>query len=424
VNKEQTLPLQAEGVTVELGGKTILKDCSFAVHAGEFIGIIGPNGAGKSTLMRGLRGLLPIAAGNINVFAHPIHAMGQKQAARLVAYMQQDVNVGFGYTALEVVLAGRYPYLDWWRNENEQDRAIARRYMKFTGVQDLENKPVNQVSGGERQRILLAKVLAQETPLIFLDEPTASLDLAYQEEIFRHCRTVCAQGKSVLLIAHDLKLAAKFCSRLLLVSGGKILADGAPEEVVTPNNLDRAYGLHSAVFHNRVTGNLDIHTFAGCDRRDEMARIHVIGGGGSIGPLLRTLFEQKYTVSAGVLQEGDTDAEVATAFDIPYVHGSAFSGISSEQADEHRRLVDAADWVILGNLYYGAQNLDNLKAAFLARRLIVVEDSPISERDCVDGEATRIYQELVKKKQVKVMKETMLIRKLEAGEFGVLKTLI
>jgi len=415
VKNTQAIPLQVEGVKVEMGGRTIIKACTFAVQPGEFVGIIGPNGAGKSTLMRSLRGLLPIAAGNVSVFGGPIHAMGDKRAARMVAYMQQDVNVGFGYTAMEVVLAGRYPYLDWWRNETDADRVIARRYMKFTGVEELANKSVNQVSGGERQRILLAKVLAQETPLIFLDEPTASLDLVYQEEIFRYCQTVCEQGKSVLLIAHDIKLAAKFCSRLLLLSGGKILADGAPEEVVTPNNLDQAYGLHSAVFHNHVTGNLDIHTFAACDRRDKINRVHVIGGGGSIGPILRTLFEQKYNVSAGVLQEGDTDAEVATAFGIDYVKGQAFTGIDAVQAEAHRHLVADADWVILGSIFYGQQNLDNLKAAFSARRLTVVEELPIIDRDCAGGEASRIYQELIAKKKARVMSKASLMQELEAG---------
>jgi len=154
-----------------------------------------PNGAGKSTLLKSLRGMLPVASGRVSVFGHPIHSLGDKKAARLVAYMQQEVNVGFGFTALEVVLAGRYPYLNWWQNEAEEDHDIAKKYMAFTGIEALADKPVNQVSGGERQRILLAKVLAQETPLIFLDEPTASLDLVYQEEIFRYCQTICKEGK-------------------------------------------------------------------------------------------------------------------------------------------------------------------------------------------------------------------------------------
>jgi iron complex transport system ATP-binding protein len=423
--QNQLTPLSAEGVSVQLGGRDILRDCSFSVMQGEFVGIIGPNGAGKSTLMRSLRGLLPVAAGNVKVFGLSIHAMADKQAARLVAYMQQDVNVGFGYTAMEVVLAGRYPYLDWWRNETDEDRAIACRYMQFTGVNELAAKPVNQVSGGERQRILLAKVLAQETALVFLDEPTASLDLVYQEEIFRYCQTVCAQGKTVLLIAHDIKLAAKFCSRLLLLADGRILADGVPAEVVTPNNLDLAYGLHSAVFRNKVTGNLDLHTFARCERSPETGRVHVIGGGGSIGGILRHLFERGYQVTAGVLQSGDTDADVAMAFGIDFVPGKAFEAIDAGQAETHRQLIASADWVILGSVYFGRQNLDNLQAAFAARRLIVVEDLPIAARDCTDGEAMQLYQELIRKKQPRIISKTVVLQELTAGRLfrhGVDKT--
>lgn len=406
------MPLCAERVSVQLAGREILRDCSFGVKEGEFVGIIGPNGAGKSTLMRSLRGLLPVESGNVSVFGSSIHAMPDKQAARWVAYMQQDVNVGFGYTALEVVLAGRYPYLEWWRNETEADHKIARRYMQFTGVLGLADKPVNQVSGGERQRILLAKVLAQETPLIFLDEPTASLDLVYQEEIFRYCQDLCAQGKSILLIAHDIKLAAKFCSRLLLVAGGKILADGIPDEVVTPKLLDQAYGLHSAVFRNRVTGNLDLHTFTRCGRSPEIGKVHLIGGGGSIGGIMRHLFERGYHVTAGALQAGDTDADVAMAFGIDYVPCKAFEGIGANQAEAHRQLIAAADWVILGNVYFGRQNLDNLKAAFESRRLIVVEDTPIEARDSADGEARKLYDKLLQEKKPRMIKMDVLVMEL------------
>lgn len=110
--------------------------------------------------------------------------------------MQQEINISFGFTALEIVLSGRYPYLGWWKGESKADYDIARKYMKFTGISDLENTPVQSMSGGQRQRVLLAKVLTQETPMIFLDEPTASLDLVYQEEIFTHCKNICEHGKN------------------------------------------------------------------------------------------------------------------------------------------------------------------------------------------------------------------------------------
>jgi len=167
-----------------------------------------------------------------------------------------------------------------------------------------------------------------------------------------------------LIIAHDIKLAAKFCSRLILMAEGQIVADGIPSDVITVDNLDKAYGLHSAVFMNKVTGNLDIHTYEACATAGRWKNIHIIGGGGSTGAIMRSLHERSYRLTAGVLQVGDTDADVATAFGIDFVTGQAFSDITDRQAHENRKKIACADLVILGNLCYGKQNLDNLKAVF------------------------------------------------------------
>lgn len=418
MNSASQPALAAVNVGVTIGNKAILRDVSLTVRPGEFIGIIGPNGAGKSTLLRGLRGLGPVTSGDVQVFGQPIRTMGDKQLAHLVAYMQQEVNVGFRFTALEVVLAGRYPYLKWWQNEQSEDYEIAKKYMAFTGVEALAEKSVQQVSGGERQRILLAKVLAQETPLIFLDEPTASLDLVYQEEIFRYCQIMCQEGKAVLIIAHDIKLAAKFCSRLILMANGSVIADGAPAEVITVENLEKAYGLHSAVFINKVTGNLDIHTYEAAGTLGGQPSVHVIGGGGSGGYIMRLLYERACTISGGVFQQGDTDADVAAAFGIQSVIAPPFCQINPEQDRENREKTLAADITVLCNLYYGQQNLANLDAAFVAKKLIVIEDTAIEERDFTGGKATDLYRKLIRLPQVKVLSSSQFAEQIVTGYFN------
>ena len=176
--------LQVKELQVDYLEKPVLKNISFNAKVGEFIGIIGPNGAGKSTLLKSIRGLTKITTGEVRVASKLLTKLKEKEKAQVIAYMQQEVNKGFGISAKQMVLAGRYPYLNWWQHESQQDYEIAEKYMKFTGVWQLADKDINFMSGGERQRVLLAKVLAQETKLIFLDEPTASLDLTYQEEIF------------------------------------------------------------------------------------------------------------------------------------------------------------------------------------------------------------------------------------------------
>ena len=238
--------------------KHVLKNVSFTVGNGEMVGIIGPNGAGKSTLLKTIRGLLPAQAGEICIYDNEIGKYSEREFACRVAYLQQQVDVSFGYTGKELVMAGRYPYLEWWQGERLEDEIVVRQCMEYTGVWDLAEKSVDQVSGGQKQRILLAKVLAQKTPLLFLDEPTTGLDIVYQEEIFRFCRALCSAGKTVVMVVHELNLAAKFCDRLLLVANGGILADGKPFEVLTSEYLSDAYKVPVNVLRNPNSGGVEV----------------------------------------------------------------------------------------------------------------------------------------------------------------------
>ena len=248
--------------------KSILNNVSFSVKRGEMIGIIGPNGAGKSTLLKTIRGLLPKQNGSIVLFETDIDALSERDFARNVAYLQQHVDVSFGYTGKELVMAGRYPYLEWWQGESADDETIVRQCMEYTGVWDLADTSVEQVSGGQKQRILLAKVLAQKTPILFLDEPTTGLDIVYQEEIFRFCKTLCEAGKTVVMVAHELNLAAKFCNRLLLVANGGILADGSPEEVLDAGHLSIAYNVPVKVIKNPHSGGIEVTTLPSVEEEE------------------------------------------------------------------------------------------------------------------------------------------------------------
>ena len=252
--------IAVNGLSAGYQNKSILNNVSFSVKRGEMIGIIGPNGAGKSTLLKTIRGLLPKQNGSIVLFETDIDALSERDFARNVAYLQQHVDVSFGYTGKELVMAGRYPYLEWWQGESADDETVVRQCMEYTGVWDLADTSVEQVSGGQKQRILLAKVLAQKTPILFLDEPTTGLDIVYQEEIFRFCKTLCEAGKTVVMVAHELNLAAKFCNRLLLVANGGILADGSPEEVLDAGHLSIAYNVPVKVIKNPNSGGIEITT--------------------------------------------------------------------------------------------------------------------------------------------------------------------
>lgn len=267
--------IRAETIYAGYNGQVILENVSFTVGTGEIVGLIGPNGAGKSTLLKTLRGILPLLSGSAALMGVDIETLPAKDFARRVAYLQQHVEMTFAYTARDVVLSGRYPYLSWWSQEKAEDLAIAEACMAYTGVSELADKPLHAMSGGQRQRVLLAKVLAQQTPVLFLDEPATGLDLIYQEEIFRFCRELAAAGKTVLLVAHELSLAARFCSRLLLIAHGTLLADGAPQAVLTDELLTKAYGAPVRVVENPLTRHAEIYTEAS-DGRENAHLLSVI----------------------------------------------------------------------------------------------------------------------------------------------------
>lgn len=252
--------LQVDKLQIGYGSRCVLKEASFSIGKGEIVGIIGCNGAGKSTLLKTIRGLLPKQDGSVRYFGKPLEEYGDKELATKIAYLQQHVDLGFGYTGKDIVMAGRYPYMKWWERESEADAKLALACMEYTGTADLAERPINEVSGGQKQRILIAKVLAQQTPIIFLDEPTTGLDMVYQEEIFRFAKALAGQGKTVLMVVHELNLASKYCSRILLLGEGTLLADGAPLEVFTEELLSRAYKADICVERDEVNHNLHITT--------------------------------------------------------------------------------------------------------------------------------------------------------------------
>jgi len=248
--------IELKNLSIGYGNKSVLQDVNAKINKGEIVGIIGCNGAGKSTLLKTIRGLLPKQSGEILYFERNLESFSEKELAREVAYLQQNVEVGFGYTGKDIVLAGRYPYMKWWKGESISDEELALKCMEYTGTKELAERPVNEVSGGQKQRILLAKVLAQQTPILFLDEPTTGLDMVYQEEIFRFSKALAKMGKTILMVVHELNLAAKYCSRIILLGEGTVIADGRPDNVFTEKILSKAYNAPVRVIRSHNTNEI------------------------------------------------------------------------------------------------------------------------------------------------------------------------
>ncbi|WP_412509102.1 ABC transporter ATP-binding protein [Roseovarius sp. SYSU LYC5161] len=223
--------LSVSGLTIHRGKRTILREVGFDIGAGELIGLIGANGAGKTTLLRAVLGLLP-ATGHSSLAALP-----RRDRAKQAAWMPQAREVAWPVSVERLVTLGRLPHLGVGQAMGAADRAAIDAAVGALGLEDFRRRTATNLSGGELARVLIARTLAQETPLVLADEPIAGLDPAHQIQTMRLFAGLAQQGRSAVVSIHDLGLAARHCTRLILLGGGRLVADGAPGDVLTPDNL-------------------------------------------------------------------------------------------------------------------------------------------------------------------------------------------
>ena len=249
--------LELKNISYFVGENKILKDISFRCQSGEIMGIIGPNGSGKTTLLKTINGINSISDGDILLNEKSIKDYNEKELARDISFMNQNTNIEFDFPCIDIVVLGRYPYLERFQEYSKKDIELAEKYMKLTNTYKFRDKSILQLSGGERQRVLFAKILTQESQVILLDEPTASLDMRYEEDLLKEVSKEKDKGKIIMLVIHNLRTAIKYCSRLILLSEGNIIKDGAVEEVITEENLNNVFGIKTKVYYNEVSKSLD-----------------------------------------------------------------------------------------------------------------------------------------------------------------------
>ncbi|MGD2058164.1 MAG: ABC transporter ATP-binding protein [Anaerolineales bacterium] len=235
--------------------RIVLSDVSLQVAPGKIVAVVGPNGVGKTTLIKGASGVLPLHSGDVLVEGQSLSQFSPDQRARRISVVNQAINLPQAFTALDVVLMGRTPYLGWFEREGEEDRRIALDAMRQTETDQFADRPLGELSGGEQQRVLIARALTQAAPVMLLDEPTAHLDLRHQDQLLKLlARLTRERGLSTLIALHDLNLVSRFSDTVVLLSNGRVHSCGDPESVLTPDQLERVYGLRIHVMTHPLNG--------------------------------------------------------------------------------------------------------------------------------------------------------------------------
>ncbi|MFQ5330428.1 MAG: ABC transporter ATP-binding protein [Thermodesulfobacteriota bacterium] len=234
--------LRLEGITFSYGRGAVLQGVNLSVGEGEFIGIIGPNGSGKTTLLKVMARILVPASGVVRLGGQPIADMGRRELSQKVAFVPQEETTPFSFTAMEMVLMGRSPYLRGLQMEGAEDIAAAESAMTLTDCWRFRERDIHTLSGGERRRVYLARALAQEPDIILMDEPTTHLDIHHQVEIMERVEELNRGGLTVVMVSHDINLAARFCATLVALREGDVIRHGRPEKVINGDLLEELYG--------------------------------------------------------------------------------------------------------------------------------------------------------------------------------------
>ncbi|MGC8777664.1 MAG: ABC transporter ATP-binding protein [Candidatus Caldatribacteriaceae bacterium] len=390
--------LVVEKLSFGYDGEKVLRNVSFTLEKGTFMGIVGPNGSGKSTLLHLLAGILLPQEGRIRLGGKDSKRYSRVEWARRVAIVFQEVPSRLHLPCLEVVTMGRFPHLKKWHRESEEDEKAVAWAMEVTQTSLFAERDFSELSGGEKQRVMIARALAQKPELLLLDEPTSHLDVLHQLEVMKILHDLQKEGITALGVFHEVNAVAQFCQQALFLKGGSVLAFGPVEQVMTGEWLTELLDVEFL----ESTHPLSLRPFFVplTVRKTESRgpRVHLICGGGRGIPFIRRLLEGGFSLSVGVVNRLDSDEEFATRFQLPVVREAPFSPFGQEALEKARELAREARFIVIIPTYWGQGNLPNLELALdLAREgksVVLLKESLDPKFDYTGGEALRKLEEL------------------------------
>jgi iron complex transport system ATP-binding protein len=351
--RDRHVVLEVNGLAVGYGRKTVLEDVSFRLAAGRFLTLLGPNGAGKTTMLRTMARLIPTLGGSISIAGRDFGSIVQAELARLQAVVLTDrLNPGM-LTAYEVVSLGRHPHTGFFGKLSSKDHRAVSRAIEMVGAEDLAGRYFERLSDGEKQKIVLARALAQEPRLILLDEPTVHLDLKHRLEVMSILRELCREvNVAVIASLHDIDIASRVSDQVALISGGGLSAFGPPELILDDRAVSQLYNLNGAHYDSQ----LGVIELRGGKRRGP---VFVLPGGGAASSTLRLLHKRDYAIMCGVAHIGDIDTHIAKALGAELVTAPSFDKASPESLTECREMLARAEAVIDSGFNVGPANQAN-----------------------------------------------------------------
>jgi iron complex transport system ATP-binding protein len=387
-------------ITCQYGTANILEGINLRLKTGNFLGILGPNASGKTSLIRSSSGLLKPISGNIDLDGQDLYSMGRKEIAKKIASVPQTAHYDPYFSVFESVLMGRTPHLGWLENEDEKDLEIAVEAMRLLGIEELATRRLGELSGGEIQKMLIARALTQQPSILLLDEPTTHLDISSKIGAMNLIKSLCLKDKlAVMAVFHDLNLAARYCDSAILLKDGRSVASGPIDQVIKRETIGKTFGLNVEVKRHTRTGCIFVVPLLELpiERNHQGKRIHLVCGGGTGSALMTELTHQGFLVSTGVLNVLDTDNETAHELAIPVIDEAPFSPISDENHERHLEMISTCQLVILSNVPFGRGNIKNLQAVLWAlnkgKRILIVEGE-WENTDFIEGTASEYLLQL------------------------------
>ena len=342
----------------------VLRNVSIEVPPGEILGILGPNGSGKTTLLKTLASILKPIRGVVYLDGREVHRLKPTELAKKLSVMlTEKVDTGF-LTAFDIVSLGRYSYSNIFGRLSEKDTEIVYDSLKLVNASHLSHKIFAEMSDGEKQKIMIARALAQEPKIMLLDEPTSFLDIKHKTEIMLLLRRIAnVKNISIILTTHDVDVAMKICDKVMLIKDGKVTLQGIPEEILTPDNIKRIYELRHVTFSHKL-GLIEMLN------ESSSPLFHIVCGAGTGCRIMRYLAKKNISFTAGVLHEGDLDFEAAVALAYGYVSEKPYAEICCETLEDALRLAEKSLAIIDTGFPIGHINRRNLEILKLEKEII------------------------------------------------------